>query len=76
MPLFGEPREKRNYGGKVAELKTKIAQLESVGMMASANRLKEELKKFDKVVYKKEKPLGGKELVNRIKAAKAEGLSK
>jgi hypothetical protein len=76
MALFGGNREKRDYGDKVTELKTKIVQLEAAGMTASANRLKEELKKFDKVVYKHEKPLSGGELKRRIKSAKAEGLAK
>ena len=73
MGLLGGGIEKRDYGGKVAELKTKIAQLEAAGMTASANRLKEELKKFDKVVLAPVKPLSGGVLLKKIKAAKVGG---
>lgn len=76
MGLFGNNQPKRNYSEKVQDLKKKIEQLENAGMVASADRLKSELKKFDKVVYIKEKPLSGQELLRKIKSAKAEGLSK
>jgi hypothetical protein len=76
MGIFGNQPKKKQYGSKIAELDAKIAQLDAVGMTASANRLREERKRYDNVVYEKTKALSPSEIKKQMQSAKAEGLSK
>jgi|WetSurMetagenome_2_1015567.scaffolds.fasta_scaffold02632_3 hypothetical protein len=76
MGLFGNQPKKKQYGSKIAELDAKIAQLESVGMLASANRLREERRRYDNVTIEKTKALSHSELKKQMRAAKAEGTMK
>lgn len=73
MGLFGDTGKVKDYGGRINELKTKIAQLEEHGMLASAGRLKKELAKIDRDIPEKVKPMGVGELKNQLKAQKAMG---
>ena len=68
MGLFGSGQKVKDYGGRINELKTKITQLEAVGMLASAARLKKELAKIDKDIPEKVKPMGVGELKAQLKA--------
>lgn len=70
MGLFGDGQKVRDYGSKINELKTKIAQLEEHGMLASAARLKKELAKIGKDIPEKIKPMNSAELKSAIKATK------
>lgn len=76
MGLFGDQPKKKQYANRVAELDAKIEQLEAGGMMASAARLREERRKFDKVVLEKTKAMTPKEMKAQMKSAKAEGRAK
>ncbi len=71
MGLFGDGQKVRDYGSKINELKTKIAQLEEHGMLASAARLRKELAKIDKDIPEKIKPMNSAELKSAIKATAA-----
>lgn len=72
MGLFGgDNQPKKDYGGRVGELTKKIEQLESHGMTASANRLKQELAKLDRPVNEKVKPMSVGQLKSQIKQQKA-----
>ena len=71
MGLFGDGQKVRDYGSKINELKTKIAQLEEHGMLASAARLKKELAKIDRDIPEKVKPMGVSELKATLKAQAA-----
>lgn len=73
MGLFGDTGKVKDYGGRINELKTKIAQLEEHGMLASAARLKKELSKIDKDIPEKVKPMGVGELKQQLRAQKATG---
>ncbi len=73
MGLFGDSQPVRDYGSKVNELNTKIEQLEAHGMFASAARLRKELKKFDKEIIEKTKPMSVSDMKNQIRASKASG---
>jgi hypothetical protein len=75
MGIFGDQPKTRDYGNKVNELKSKIAQLEYGGMTASAARLKKELLKYEKNPVKEEKvkPLSPKQLKAHIFAATGKG---
>jgi len=68
MGLFGDSPKLKDYGGRINELKTKIEQLESVGMVASATRLRKELAKINRDVPEKVKPMGVGELKAQLKA--------
>ena len=71
MGLFGNQPIKKQYGSKVAELDAKIAHLESVGMTASANRLKEERKRYDNIPVEKTKALTPKQVKQQLQSSKA-----
>lgn len=72
MGLFSdEPPAVRDYSDKITELKTKIDQLESHGMTASADRLRKELKKYDHVVPEKVKPIGIGQIKSQVKASRS-----
>jgi hypothetical protein len=73
MGLFGDSPKLKDYGGRINELKTKIAQLESVGMVASAARMRKELARIDKDIPEKVKPLSIPELKAQMRSAKAQG---
>jgi hypothetical protein len=70
MGIFGDTSPKKDYGGRINELKTKIAQLESYGMLASADRLKKELDKIDRPITEKAKPMSVSQLKNQLKQQK------
>lgn len=74
MGLFGDTQPKKDYGGRINELTTKIEQLEANGMTASADRLRKELEKIDRPIYEKTKPLSVSQLKNQLKSAKASGV--
>jgi tRNA-binding EMAP/Myf-like protein len=76
MGLFGGAEKVKSFDSKISDLKTKIAQLESAGMVASAERLKKELKRYDHVMYEKTKALSPAEMKATVKAYKAEGKIK
>lgn len=76
MGLFGDTGNFKSYGGRINELKTKIEQLEAVGMLSSANRLKRELAKIDKNIPEKIKPLSVSALKKQVSEAKALGRGK
>lgn len=75
MGLFGgDNQPKKDYGGKINELTTKISQLESHGMTASADRLRKELAKYDHPIEEKTKPMSVGQLKSQIKSAKSNGM--
>jgi len=74
MGLFGDSPKLKDYGGRINELKTKIEQLESVGMVASASRLRKELARIDKDIPEKVKPLSVGELKAQVRSANAQGI--
>lgn len=76
MGLFGNQPKKKHYANRIAELDAKIEQLEAVGMTASAARLREERRKFDKDILEKTKAMTPKEIKAQMRSAKAEGLAK
>jgi hypothetical protein len=74
MGLFGDNQPTKDYGGRINELKTKIEQLRSVGMTASADRLQKELDKIDRPILEKTKPMSVGQLKNQLKSVKASGV--
>jgi hypothetical protein len=76
MGLFGGAEKVKSFDTKITEIKAKIAQLESVGMVSSAERLKRELKRYDHVIYEKTKALSPAEMKATVRAYKAEGKMK
>jgi len=71
MGLFGGGDQKKDYGGRINELKTKIEQLRSHGMDSSADRLQKELNKIDRDIYEKTKPLSVTQLKSQLKSSGA-----
>ena len=68
MGLFGEPDQVKNNSTRINELKTKIGQLESNGFTASAERLRKELKKIDRIIITNPKPMSVGAIKTQMKA--------
>lgn len=71
MGLFGGGEQKKDYGGRINEYKTKIEQLRSHGMNAAADRLQKELDKIDRDVYEKPKAMSVAQLKTQLKSSGA-----